>query len=729
MGGVNLYGPKLTDGYGSADFGTGASGVNIQVPLGAITLGSGDFTIETWLKYPNTTITTISMIVFSLYNKSLISNQTLLVQFGGGPYTPDGRPGYLALTVPSSGFMTQSVGLPPAQPIFSANTWNHIALVRYSGQMRIYLNGYSDTGSVLNYGGSLNDANNKFTIGNFSTRDGTPAFQGTMTNFRVVVGTAVYTANFTPPTSVLTAIPGTQLLLLTGSSATCLTDSGPSSLTTTNSSITFSTASPTFPTPWVTVVSLNGATGPTGMLGNTGSTGLTGRTGSTGPTGAIGTGPTGNTGSTGFTGSTGPTGAIGTGPTGNTGSTGSTGPTGQGSTGPPGPTGPAPNSPPVSGVAQASFTGAVSATTSVTATTIMTAPIPSAGTWQITAQVNCGLGGSQECAYGLFDGTGILVANTEGKAGYIGSATTFQGQGSSTWIITTTGAVNYTVRAWGPGSSAGCTIQSGGDGRSFVSWIQLTGGYIGATGPTGYNGTTGTTGTTGSTGPGFTTIANYADTRVLTATGSNTANAEPNLTFANSTLTVSGNLSVANNIATSTLTVSSISSYVVAGNLTVRGNILGNVYSTPDSASVAWIFLGTWTTIQNGECLYMRIVGHAGYNAIAIQNQVTELVFVTSNNITYIAGSTGNYFANGSATMNSRLSGGYNASFTPLAPLSIRIVQVSVTSYQIYIYFSGAYMGRSNYSVQIGPATVWTDSSTVVSAPSGNYVDFTPSVY
>jgi hypothetical protein len=188
-------------------------------------------------------------------------------------------------------------------------------------------------------------------------------------------------------------------------------------------------------------------------------------------------------------------------------------------------------------------------------------------------------------------------------------------------------------------------------------------------------------------------------------------------------------LSVANNITTSTLTVSSISSYVVAGNLTVRGNILGNVYSTPDNAAATWMFLGTWTTVQNGECLYMRIVGHTGYNAVAIENQVTEVVFITSNGSSFIAGSTGNYYANGSATMNSRLSGGYNASYIPKAPSSIRIVQVSLTSYQIYIYFNGAYMRNTNYSVQIGPATVWTDSSTVVSAPSGNYVDFTPSVY
>ena len=145
----------------------------------------------------------------------------------------------------------------------------------------------------------------------------------------------------------------------------------------------------------------------------------------------------------------------------------------------------APALPPLTGSALASFTGAVSASTSGTATTIMTAAIPVAGTWEITAQVSATLNLSQECSYALYDGTGTLVANTESKAGYIGPGTTYQGQGSSTWIVTTVGAVNYTVRAWGGGSSTGCTISSDGNGRSFLVWRQLMGGYLGATGPEG----------------------------------------------------------------------------------------------------------------------------------------------------------------------------------------------------------------------------------------------------
>ena len=253
-----------------------------------------------------------------------------------------------------------------------------------------------------------------------------------------------------------------------------------------------------------------GPTGPTGadstVPGPTGDTGHTGATGETGPTGADSTvpGPTGDTGHTGATGETGPTGADSVVP----GPTGPTGPTGADSTviGPTGPTGPTPNSLPVTGTAEGlGSTGnvTITATNSSTATTIMTAPIPSAGIWQIVAQVNCSLAASQLCVFGLFDGTGTLVPNTESTAGYIGSPVTFQGQGTSVWTITTVGAENYTVRAWAGGATPGCTVESDGAGRTFVSWTQLTGGYVGATGPTGA-GVDGATGPTGadSTVPG-----------------------------------------------------------------------------------------------------------------------------------------------------------------------------------------------------------------------------------
>ena len=189
-------------------------------------------------------------------------------------------------------------------------------------------------------------------------------------------------------------------------------------------------------------------------------------------------------------------------------------------------------------------------------------------------------------------------------------------------------------------------------------------------------------------------------------------------------------------------TLTTTSSVSVGGNLSVAGNITGTLnvtaptfhgvtpsWSLGDSASAAWFLLGTWNTTNAGTSLYMRLIAHCGYNAVALQNQVTELMFVTSNASSYIAGSSGNFYANGLASANSRLgTGGTSPSYQ--APNYFRIVQVSLTQYQIYAYFGSAYMRNSNYSIQISSGDTWVDGGGgVVSAPSGNYITITPTSF
>jgi hypothetical protein len=90
------------------------------------------------------------------------------------------------------------------------NAWTHLAFVRQSGTFKLYINGVLDFSST-GISASLNTFD-KFDIGR--NQDGSlPDFNGNISDFRYVKGTAVYTANFTPPTAPLTAISGTQLLL------------------------------------------------------------------------------------------------------------------------------------------------------------------------------------------------------------------------------------------------------------------------------------------------------------------------------------------------------------------------------------------------------------------------------------------------------------------------------------------------------------------------------------
>ena len=114
-----------------------------------------------------------------------------------------------------SGFFMRSVGT------FQINKWNHIAVVRNgTTAWTAYLNGTSI--GTFNFSGSTGTT---LAIGAKSFATYNEYFNGYISNFRYVKGTAVYTANFTPPTSMLQNISGTQLLLNTAFDSTYLNDS------------------------------------------------------------------------------------------------------------------------------------------------------------------------------------------------------------------------------------------------------------------------------------------------------------------------------------------------------------------------------------------------------------------------------------------------------------------------------------------------------------------------
>ena len=92
---------------------------------------------------------------------------------------------------------------------YPQNEWVHVAFVRASNVVNVYQNGVKVTSDISD---STNYTNTGFNIGWYY---GTAyAWDGYISNFRVVKGTAVYTSAFTPPTEPLTAITNTVLLTL-----------------------------------------------------------------------------------------------------------------------------------------------------------------------------------------------------------------------------------------------------------------------------------------------------------------------------------------------------------------------------------------------------------------------------------------------------------------------------------------------------------------------------------
>ena len=165
-------------------------------------VGTGDFTVEWWEYQTNN------------------GNENYLFSYG----TADN----FAVAIASGGNRLNCYmgGSRIANPTITNNTnvWYHVAVTRSAGTYNAYFNG-TRVASVANTT-NITDTSSTFFI---CSKDGTGSnndnFPGYLTNFRFVKGTAVYTgATYVVPTSPLTPIAGTQLLLAAKTAATFTDD-------------------------------------------------------------------------------------------------------------------------------------------------------------------------------------------------------------------------------------------------------------------------------------------------------------------------------------------------------------------------------------------------------------------------------------------------------------------------------------------------------------------------
>jgi len=155
----------------------------------ATAMGLGDFTWELWVNVPASGL--YQTFIENRSNQATGSTDGFYFGLNTGTLTP--------IVYTTSLVLSSSVAL-------TVNTWNHVALVRSAGTLQIWINGASG-GTVSN---STNLTSQPVYFGNST---GTSlALTGHISNVRMVKGTAVYTAAFTPSTIPLTAISGTSLL-------------------------------------------------------------------------------------------------------------------------------------------------------------------------------------------------------------------------------------------------------------------------------------------------------------------------------------------------------------------------------------------------------------------------------------------------------------------------------------------------------------------------------------
>lgn len=169
-------------------------------------MGTGDFTIE-WFQYQLSGSAT-NQRIFSI--GSWPSASIAVSQEG----SDTSKTFYAWL---SSGNLIRS-------GINMQNSWIHYAICRSGSSLRVFQNG-TQIGSTLSNSTNFNNTTQVLRLGNETTTTAGAAFNGYITNFHWVKGTALYTANFTRPSAPITPVANTKLLLLATSSGTALTDS------------------------------------------------------------------------------------------------------------------------------------------------------------------------------------------------------------------------------------------------------------------------------------------------------------------------------------------------------------------------------------------------------------------------------------------------------------------------------------------------------------------------
>ena len=171
----------------------------------AFQFGSNDFTIEAWI------------YTFSATNQFITTEHNY--GYTGSHYFWINASGYVSFTA-----FTSVSSYTASTSAITTNTWNHVSCGRTGSTIWVSLNGVRTTTSVS---GVVSNPAQPFNIGRQT--NGSLFFNGYISNLRVINGLAVYTGNFTPPTSPLgtAQAAGTNITAVTPSQVGLLTCNGP----------------------------------------------------------------------------------------------------------------------------------------------------------------------------------------------------------------------------------------------------------------------------------------------------------------------------------------------------------------------------------------------------------------------------------------------------------------------------------------------------------------------
>jgi hypothetical protein len=175
-----------------------------------IAIGTQDYSVECWVYFQHSNISAQnpSPIIFCLASNQFNGTNRNVISLGydggafcnqSGFYSTSATPSRSLNAVKYAEVLAQTYG-----------KWYHFAVCRHNGTRTLYVNGVARSSEVDTYDFSQPMQLRLFKDNSISAWQ---PFSGYMSDFRVVVGNSVYTADFTPPTQRLTEVPGTEVLL------------------------------------------------------------------------------------------------------------------------------------------------------------------------------------------------------------------------------------------------------------------------------------------------------------------------------------------------------------------------------------------------------------------------------------------------------------------------------------------------------------------------------------
>jgi hypothetical protein len=215
VAGLNVVSPSIANAAPSGVAGSivlGSGNYFKTIDSSDFVMGAGNFTFETWVhptSRPSSDFTGIISIGMPSDLTNGINGREIRI---GQSFAADGKLGFMAPN--DAGNADVWTATSSALPI---GEWTHLALVRNGSTMTLYVNGVA----------SATRTSVAFTHSGYTAKSGLGAFfisknggwgdgefVGSVADIRLVKGSAVYTGNFTPPTSQLSAVGGSNTKVL-----------------------------------------------------------------------------------------------------------------------------------------------------------------------------------------------------------------------------------------------------------------------------------------------------------------------------------------------------------------------------------------------------------------------------------------------------------------------------------------------------------------------------------